>query len=179
MTKLKSVEAFEKSVKNKFNLYNSLFLNLPYSRIENVGMLIPILYHAGNEGLNAGQDPKQIIDGFFATQTNLKTEKEQVDFLFRVIQYVERQVVLFDSVEDAALPGIREMGDDLSIRDFFHQFAQSENLNEIVDKLSTFSARIIFTAHPTQFYPPRVLDIIAKLRKLINEDNISEIDHFS
>lgn len=176
MTKLKSVEAFEKSVKNKFNLYNSLFLNLPYSRIENVGMLIPILYHAGNEGLNAGQDPKQIIDGFFATQTNLKTEKEQVDFLFRVIQYVERQVVLFDSVEDAALPGIREMGDDLSIRDFFHQFAQSENLNEIVDKLSTFSARIIFTAHPTQFYPPRVLDIIAKLRKLINEDNISEID---
>lgn len=176
MAKLKSVEAFEKTVKNKFNLYNSLFLNLPYSRIENVGMLIPVLYHASKEGLDQGKEPTEILDAFFATQAKLQSEQEQIEFIFRVIQYVERQVVLFDSVEDAALPQIREMGDDLSIRDFFHQFASEENFDEIVKKLASFSARIVFTAHPTQFYPPRVLDIIAKLRNFITDDDVNEID---
>ena len=48
--------------------------------------------------------------------------------------------------------------------------------NELLEKLSLFSTRLVFTAHPTQFYPPSVLDIIAKLRTLINQNDINEID---
>jgi len=176
MDQSKSVEAFEKSVKNKFNLYNSLFLNLPYSSVENVGMLIPILQRECREGLENGKTPKEILADFFTTHNGNDTEQEQIDFMFRVIQYVERQVVLFDSVEDAALPHIRSLGNDLSIPDFVHQFESKKSLADISEKLSTFSARIVFTAHPTQFYPPRVLDIIAKLRELIKENNIEEIN---
>jgi phosphoenolpyruvate carboxylase len=96
--------------------------------------------------------------------------------MFRVVQYVERQVVLYDSVEDAAFTHLNNYGTDLSIKDFVNISESKTNLNEIADKLSEFSARIVFTAHPTQFYPPSVLDIISKLRRLIQENNIDEID---
>ena len=46
----------------------------------------------------------------------------------------------------------------------------------MLEKLSTFTTRIVFTAHPTQFYPPSVLDIIAKLKSLITKNDINEID---
>ena len=42
--------------------------------------------------------------------------------------------------------------------------------------MSNFSARIVLTAHPTQFYTPAVLDIIAELRSLILGDKIDDID---
>jgi phosphoenolpyruvate carboxylase len=31
-------------------------------------------------------------------------EKDKIDLMFRFIQYIERQIVLFDAVEDAAFP---------------------------------------------------------------------------
>ena len=43
MHQSKRLEEFKKSVTNKFNIYNSLFLSLPYQNVENVGMLIPLL----------------------------------------------------------------------------------------------------------------------------------------
>ena len=43
MQQSKRLEEFKKSVKNKFNIYNSLFLSLPYADMENVGMLVPLL----------------------------------------------------------------------------------------------------------------------------------------
>ena len=45
--------AFEKEVKNKFDVYNSLFLNLPFRKVSNIGMLIPLLHHVCQQGLDA------------------------------------------------------------------------------------------------------------------------------
>jgi phosphoenolpyruvate carboxylase len=176
MENSKRIEEFNRLVNKKFNLYNSMFLNLPYSKVGNVGMLLPLLQQWCRSGLEQGKDPQEILDSFFEGKTNLKTEVDRIDFMFRVIQYVERQVVLFDSVEDVALPHIREMGDDLSIRDFFHQMDQHRSLEDIRSILKTFSARIVLTAHPTQFYPPRVLDIMTRLRYKVRENDINGID---
>lgn len=167
---------FEKSVKNKFNVYNSLFLNLPFRKIHNIGMFIPLLHHVCKTGLENGQDPLSILESFFKTQANFKTEDEKIDFMFRVIQYVERQIVLYDSVEDAAYAHLQSMTDDLSLKDFIHLLESKNNDENIAQILSEFSARIVLTAHPTQFYPPAVLDIIGRLRNLIPENNINEID---
>ena len=46
---------FEKLVKKKFNVYNSLFLNLPYPNISNIGMLIPLLHNVCKHGLDSGK----------------------------------------------------------------------------------------------------------------------------
>jgi phosphoenolpyruvate carboxylase len=170
------LEVFKKTVNNTFNVYNSLFLNLPYRNIENVGMLIPLLLDQSKKGLDAGKNPQQILEGFFKDYAGLTTEESQIDFMFRIIQYVERQVVLYDSVEDAAFPKLHKHSSSLSIKDYFQIIDKNKNWDEVAEKLSNFSARIILTAHPTQFYTPAVLDIMADLRKLILDNNITEID---
>ncbi|MFC1732810.1 phosphoenolpyruvate carboxylase [candidate division KSB1 bacterium] len=176
MHKTARVIEFEKSVKNKFNVYNSLFLNLPFRKISNIGMLIPILHHASKTGLEQGKDPLEILDVFFNTQANIKSEDEKIDFMFRIIQYVERQIVLYDSVEDAAFADIEKLGNNLSVKDFIHLAESNNSGDKLAEKLASFSARIVLTAHPTQFYPPSVLDIISKLRILITENDINGID---
>lgn len=176
MTEPIRVKEFDKSVRNKFNVYNSLFLNLPFQGISNVGMLLPLMHHICQQGLASGNDPMQILDSFFSANTGIKTEEEKIDFMFRVIQYVERQIVLFDSVEDAAFNDLEKHGTNLSLKDFFHLIDGKKNEENISEKLSTFGTRLVFTAHPTQFYPPSVLDIISKLRSLITENDINGID---
>lgn len=166
---------FEKWVKNKFDVYNSLFLNLPYHGVSNVGILLPLMSRVCQQGLESGQDPLEILDAFFRTHTNATMEQEKIDFMFKVIQYIERQVVLFDSVEDAAFTHLNALADDLSIRDYIN-LSNNQNLGSILEKLSTFSARIVFTAHPTQFYTHSVLDIIGKLRTYIESNDINQID---
>ena len=98
------LNAFENEVKKKFDVYNSLFLNLPFRTVSNVGMLIPLLQHVCRQGLDSGRDPLGILDSFFSVHTDITTEEEKIQFMFHVIRYVERQVVLYDSVEDAAFP---------------------------------------------------------------------------
>lgn len=170
------LKEFKKQVQIKFNVYNSLFLNLPFRGINNIGILIPILCNVCKAGLENGKDPIEIIDSFFNIHTNLESEQEKIDFMFRVIQYVERQVVLFDSVEDAAFAALQAIDDNLSLKDYIHSADNMRNDAAIWEKLSSFSTRIVFTAHPTQFYTPSVLNIIANLKLLILKNDINGID---
>ncbi|MEN1785430.1 MAG: phosphoenolpyruvate carboxylase [Bacteroidota bacterium] len=176
MQQTKRLKAFKRSVTNKFNIYNSLFLSLPYADMENVGMLVPLLFEQCEKGLTAGKKPQDILEHFFTNFAGMESEQERIDFMFRIIQYVERQVVLFDSVEDAAFPQLQEYTNSLSIKDYFELVDQNKNWDKIAKKLATFSARIVLTAHPTQFYTPAVLDIISELRALIDENRIDDID---
>lgn len=170
------LEEFKKSVTNKFNVYNSLFLNLPYTDMENVGILVPILFDQCEKGLKQGKDPQEILEAFFTSFADMPDERARIDFMFRIIQYVERQVVLYDSVEDAAFKKLQEYSASLSIKDYFELVDQNKNWDKIAKKLATFSARIVLTAHPTQFYTPAVLDIISELQQLIDENRIDDID---
>jgi phosphoenolpyruvate carboxylase len=167
---------FEKLVKKKFDLYNSLFLNLPYPNISNIGMLIPLLQYVCKQGLASGDDPRKILDSFFSIHTGIKSEKEKIDFMFKVIQYVERQIVLYDSVEDAAFSELLSFENELTLKDYIHLLEGKKDGNKLLEQLADFSIRMVFTAHPTQFYPPSVLDIIAKLKTLITKNDIHEID---
>jgi phosphoenolpyruvate carboxylase len=176
MYRSEEIIEFEKLVKNKFEVYNSLFLNLPFSEIRNIGMFIPLLQQVCRKGLQDGKEPLEILENFFNIHSDIKNEAGKIDFMFRIIQYVERQIVLYDSVEDAAYPEIQKLGDDLSLKSFTNLIDDKVDSKEISKQLSDFSARIVLTAHPTQFYSHSVLDIISRLRKFIIENNINEID---
>lgn len=176
MNNISITKEFEKLVKNKFNVYNSLFLNLPYPNIRNTGILIPLLYEVCKGGLDSQKDPIEILDSFFSMHTNIRSEEDKIDFMFKVVHYVERQIVLYDSIEDAAFIQLQKLSNDLSLKDYIHLLDSKTDGDKILEKLSTFSTRFVFTAHPTQFYPPSVLDIIAKLRSLITKNDINEID---
>ena len=165
---------FDKLVKTKFNIYNSLFLNLPYRSVGNIGMLIPLLHQECNNGLQNGENPADILASFFSKHTDLQSEEDQISFMFQVIQYVERQVVLYDSVEDSAFSQLNMAGLRKRLPEYLSD--NTNNKKVILDWLSEFSVRIVFTAHPTQFYTPAVLDIIEQLRQLIPQNKINEID---
>ena len=167
---------FHQIVENKFQIYNSLFMSLPYEKMENIGTLIPFLYKESSTGFPEGKSPSEIIDTFFNQYTNLQTEEDRIDLMFRIIQYIERQVVLFDSIEDAAFSSFHTDHEKGSIANILQIAQQTGKLNEVKDKLHDFATRIVFTAHPTQFYPTHVQQIIQDLRDAIQQDSISTID---
>jgi phosphoenolpyruvate carboxylase len=80
MAEKDSTAAFEVSIKNRFNVYNSLFLNLPFRKVSNIGMLIPLLQHHCKAGLDKGMEPVDILDSFFALHPEIKTGQEMMDF---------------------------------------------------------------------------------------------------
>ena len=176
MSSKQKVSQYERLVEKKFNLYNALFLSLPFKNIQYTGNLLPLLYKVCLEGYAAGKNPKEIIHNFFETHTTANNEQEQIDFLFRVIQYVERQVVLFDSIEDATFSELNKLNDNYSIREFLNILKAEGEQDKVYEKLQDFSVRIVLTAHPTQFYPLDVLNIIMNLRSYITENKIEHAD---
>ena len=170
------LQAYENLVEKRFNIYNGLFLSLPFEGVTSTGESIPMLYNACESGMKIGQSPLKIISNYLDQLAGDLSEADKTKYLFNVIQYIERQVVLFDSIEDAAFPVISKMSTNYSFQDFFKYLDSKSTSKDVIEKLRSFSVRLVFTAHPTQFYPPAVLDIISELRQLIKNDDISEID---
>lgn len=155
---------YQKLVENKYLIYNSLFLNLPYDNIDKIGILIPVLAEACQRGYNEGMSTRQLMDDFF-DRVELADENQRINFMFRVIQYVERQVVLFDAIEDVRFRS-RPVHQLHPLQTMISNAPEREK-KTLIQKLNKFGVRLVFTAHPTQFYPLWVLDIINDLRESI------------
>ncbi|KUJ55693.1 phosphoenolpyruvate carboxylase [Chryseobacterium aquaticum] len=169
-------EKFRQIVENKFQIYNSLFMSLPYDKMTNIGMLLPFLYEESKNGYQKGKTPEGIVEEFFTNHTDLHTEEQKLELLFKIIQYIERQVVLFDSIEDAAFPNLHSESDSGTVTNLFERSLQDHKLEKVREKLRDFTVKIVFTAHPTQFYPSSVQRILHDLRKAITDDSITNID---
>ncbi|MEG2079350.1 phosphoenolpyruvate carboxylase [Chryseobacterium sp.] len=169
-------EKFRQIVENKFQIYNSLFMSLPYDKMTNIGMLLPFLYEESKTGYEAGKTPEEIVEEFFTSHTDLKTEDQKLELLFKIIQYIERQVVLFDSIEDAAFPSLHSENDNGTVGNMYEKAINNHQLDKVREKLEDFNVKVVFTAHPTQFYPNSVQKIIHDLRAAITADSITQID---
>ena len=170
-----SAANYETHVGLKFQLYNSLFLTLPLDGIKNTGIFIPVLNEYCLTRLADGQSPREIIKQFFEEFKDSDDEKEQLNFLFKVLQYIERQVVLVDALEDAAYGQLNNLSGKGSLSEFMMRMERAGNLEELKQRLQEFSIRPVLTAHPTQFYPGRVLAIITDLTGAIRENDLSSI----
>lgn len=169
---------FQNLVGRKFQIYNSLFTSLPFHRIEKTGILLSLLLSYCEEGYANAQSPLQIIDDFLSKHTSYAKEEEKLDLLFRFVQYVERQVVLFDALEDAAFTIVNDMNGPGTLKGLQSEVAQFDNESQLKKKLEDFSIRLVLTAHPTQFYPGAVLGIIHDLTRAIAENNINQINMY-
>ena len=170
------IEKFRQIVENKFQIYNSLFMSLPYDKMTNIGMLLPFLYEESKDGYNVGKSPEEIVEEFFQKHTELQTEDQKLELLFKIIQYIERQVVLFDSIEDAAFQQLHSETDSGTVMNLYDRANQEHHLADIRKKMDDFAIKIVFTAHPTQFYPNAVQRIIHDLRDAIINDSVTQID---
>ncbi|MEZ5346910.1 MAG: phosphoenolpyruvate carboxylase [Pyrinomonadaceae bacterium] len=175
LTQRDLIEKFENTVAIRFQLYNSLFLSLPFHGIENTGILLSLFNQTCEKGYENGKSPAQIIDDFFVNNTSLETENDKLDLLFRFIQYAERQVVLFDALEDASFDQLHNMNGSGTLTHLENAIIKNGKTRELADKLTKFDVRLVLTAHPTQFYPGSVLGIINDLAAAIKENDVNEI----
>src|SRR4051812_37562172 len=74
-----ALEKFQNSVGIKFQLYNSLFLSLPFYGVDKTGILLSLFNTDCEEGYTRGKSPEEIIEDFFENNS----EAEKLDFLFR------------------------------------------------------------------------------------------------
>lgn len=172
----RGLQQFRNSVAVKFQLYNSLFTSLPFHRIEKTGILLSLLLNNCEEGYKRKLSPREIIEEFFAKHTPYQQDQDKLDLLFRFVQYVERQVVLFDALEDAAFREVNDMNGLGTLKHLESEVMQAGKLPELASKLNDFAIRLVLTAHPTQFYPGTVLGIINDLSKALSENNAAQIN---
>lgn len=170
----KGLKTFQQEVETVFNLYNSLFLTLPFSLVKDTGHLLPFFNKECAEGIKKEIYPAAIIEQFFRQYSEeYDTEEKKINLLFRFVQYIERQVVLFDAIEESAFNKLNDMKGPGTIHHLInwcdHQTGGRKQLQE---QLQNFKLRLVLTAHPTQYYPAAVLAIISDLREAIHNNNI-------
>ncbi len=169
-----SIQSVHKDYRNlvelNYQLYNGLFLTLPLDAVQQTGVLLPLLEEACREGLESGANPRQILGDFFASHRPDFDEDAKVAFLFKVIQYVERQIVLVDALEDAAFEKIHETAAGNELQRLGGGGGAEGSQRALLER---FRARVTLTAHPTQFYPGKVLAIITDLTGAIRGQDIA------
>lgn len=172
------LQVFKNNVGIKFQLFNSLFISLPFHMIENTGIHLSLLLENCSEGYKRSESPKNIIETFFERYTTYENEKEKKDLLFRFIHYVERQVVLFDALEDSAYKEVIDINGPGTLKHLTSEVIQTSLQQKLADKLKEFSVKLVLTAHPTQFYPGSVLGIINDLSMALKDNEISRVNMY-
>lgn len=172
----RALQHFKNDVGTRFQLYNSLFTSLPFHKIERTGILLSLFSHICEEGYATQKSPMQIVEEFFSKHTHLETDKDKIDLLFRFVQYVERQVVLFDALEDAAYKKFHDLNGTGTLKPLIADILQNNKQDELKEILDDFSMRLVLTAHPTQFYPGPVLGIIHDLSRALVKNDASEVN---
>jgi len=175
MYTLPKIERFNQNVLSKYHIYNSVFITLPFDSVDNTGVLLPIFTELCDSGFKKQKTPKEIFDFFSDKYMHSASEKDKINLMFHFIQYIERQIVLFDAIEDAAFPVVNNMEGRGSLRDIKEKTDVKNNKEELIHFLENFNVRTVLTAHPTQFYPGSVLGIINDLTEAIRTNNLLEI----
>jgi phosphoenolpyruvate carboxylase len=136
-----ALQQFQNNVGVKFQLYNSLFTSLPFNRIEKTGILLALFLNGCEEGYARRQSPRQIVEDFFESVTSITAESGKIDLLFRFVQYAERQVVLFDALEDAAFRAVNDVQGAGTLKQLESNVLQNNKQFELTEKLRGFSVR--------------------------------------
>src|SRR5690606_36606982 len=167
---------YKNEVLTRFELYNSLFQTLPFQNVKHTGALLPFFTTHCEREVEKQVDPQTIIEQFFAQYGQYQQDMDEVDLLFRIIQYIESRVVLFDAIEDAEFVKTGRSGDTYLLGSILRQATTNPELKEkIVEKFKNFSIRLVLTAHPTQFYPGSVLGIITDLTEALKNNDLDNI----
>ena len=175
MAQITKLERFENEVISRFQLYNSVFSTLPYSHITKTSTLLPFFTEFCSHGFDQNKNPIEIVEDFFEQYCPNNSEKDNIDILFRLIQFIERQVVLFDAIEDAAFTEVNNFSGRGTLRSSKEEAAEKTKTAALKDYLNNFKVRPVLTAHPTQFYPGSVLGIITDLSAAIKANDLPSI----
>ena len=57
---------FNQNVLSKYQIYNSIFMTLPFDAITKTGALLPLFHETCQKGFDNGDNPTFIVDTFLA-----------------------------------------------------------------------------------------------------------------
>lgn len=171
MTTKSKLTRFQDHVLVKYQIYNSIFTTLPFDTIKQTGVLLPLFEGVCKNGFSEGKNPTEIVNYFFKKYLAEESDRDKINLLFQFVQYIERQVVLFDAIEEAAFPIIHNMDGIGTLRNVKERAISEGKLADLQAYLKKAKVRLVLTAHPTQFYPSEVLGIITDLGKVIVEED--------
>jgi phosphoenolpyruvate carboxylase len=159
----------------KYQIYNSIFLTLHFATIKQTGIQLPVFCEYIKKELAQGLDPKTIIQNYFDQHQSHFSASERQTLLFRFIQYVERQVVLIDALEEASFNQLNDLKGNGSLDHLIDRAKLDGKTEDLQAALQDFRVKIVLTAHPTQFYPGEVLGIINDLSEAFRESELRDI----
>ena len=166
---------FHDNVALKYSLYNSLFLTLPFQKMQEVGTLLTLFTKHCAREIQRGKHPSEIVDSFFTKNLNHIPSTEKNRVLFTMLQFVERQIVLFDALEDAAYTTTHHLDGPGTLTNLINKVINSGHEAAFIRQIQDYRVKIVLTAHPTQFYPYPVLGIITQLTAAIQSNHLKEI----
>lgn len=168
-----------------YHLYKSILLTLPFSKIEQYGVLLSLFNQYCIEELKKEQDqkpsklsPQELVENFFKnnfTKTQ-NTFSEKFSILFKFIQFIERQVTIFDSLEDVYFEELNEMGGEGTLDYFLSQVNAQWKYKLLANKIHDYRIHIVLTAHPTQFYSVHLLGLLRRLTRAIKKKDTIAIN---
>ncbi len=158
-----ALEPFEDLVELRYFLYNSLFLTLPFSNLSKYGTELPLFSERCRKKLEEGEDPCTVVEDFFSQTLEIKNEEDRHEILFLFLQLVERQVLLFDSVEMAASRELVGGKSEKLLAGLRQELPPNRAL------------RIVLTAHPTQFYPEVLLGLIKDITEAVKKNEAGRL----
>jgi phosphoenolpyruvate carboxylase len=175
MARKPKIERFNEKILSRFQIYNSLFLTLPFKTIKQTSLLMPLFSEHCRKQYEINNNPRDIVNSFFNLYAPDFDSEQQLDLLFNFIQYIERQVVLFDAIEDAGFSYVNNMHGRGTLRNMKEEASNKQLGDALSEYIKRFKVRIVLTAHPTQFYPDNVLVIMNELSRAISEDDLDSV----
>jgi len=175
MARKPKIERFNEKILSRFQIYNSLFLTLPFKTIKQTSLLMPLFSEHCRKQYDINNNPRDIVNSFFNLYAPDFDSSQQLDLLFNFIQYIERQVVLFDAIEDAGFSYVNNMHGRGTLRNMKEEASNKQLGRALSEYIKRFKVRIVLTAHPTQFYPDNVLVIMNELSRAIAEDDLDTV----
>jgi len=156
------LEIFEKDIYEKYQEYVQQFLDLPFKDLPQAGHLLPKFAAFCEAELIAEQSPATIVPKFFTEIANIQDTETQIELLFWFLQFIERQIVLFDAIEDVAYPKTHDDTAPGSLHNWLEQTPDATRKD-----LENYCIRLVLTAHPTQFYPAQIIGILQDLTQAL------------
>ena len=167
--------AFDEHIATRYRLYSGLFLGLPYHLLQRVGRLLPVFTEHCRKRLQQKESPSAIVDRFFF-ENPLLTDVSRDEALFLFLQLVEREVVLFDALEDDSFTQTHDLAAPGSVSHLVEAVFRDDRRADLAQLLDQTATRIVLTAHPTQFYPDTVQGIIQDLHAALNRNDPAQVE---
>jgi phosphoenolpyruvate carboxylase len=192
--------SYEENVVLKFQILNGLFLGLPFNDIDQAGALLSIFMSDCETAITTittnidtnthnSVTPLTIVETFL---NNITVPKERhITLLFKFLQFIERQIVLCDALEDSSFNLIHDLSGLGTITNLLNKVTEHDaaictlhatspeedtrKISKLTHILQSYKTRFVLTAHPTQFYPQSILGIINDLINAIKKIDLEGI----